>query len=69
MTPITEKLPFDGLVVLELGARIGAAACGSLLAMAGATVIVVEPENPPPVGKYKTRSVSVAGKRSIVIRK
>jgi crotonobetainyl-CoA:carnitine CoA-transferase CaiB-like acyl-CoA transferase len=69
MIPITEKLPFDGLVVLELGARIGAAACGSLLAMAGATVIVVEPENPPPVGKYKTRSISVAGKRSIVIRK
>ena len=69
MTPITRKLPFDGLVVLEFGARIGAAACGSLLAMAGATVIVVEPENPPPVGKYKSRSISVAGKRSIMIRK
>src|ERR1700688_4884979 len=69
MISITGKLPFDGLVVLELGARIGAAACGSLLAMAGATVIVAEPENPPPVGKYNNRAISVAGKRSIVIRK
>jgi crotonobetainyl-CoA:carnitine CoA-transferase CaiB-like acyl-CoA transferase len=69
MIPFTGKLPFDGLVVLELGARIGAAACGSLLAMAGATVIVAEPENPPPVGKYNNRTISVAGKRSIMIRK
>src|ERR1700693_4024260 len=69
MISITGKLPFDGLVVLELGARIGASACGSLLAMAGATVIVAEPENPPPVGKYKDRAISVAGKRSIMIRK
>ena len=68
MIPFTGKLPFDGLVVLELGARIGAAACGSLLAMAGATVIVAEPENPPPVGKYNNRAISVAGKRSIMIR-
>src|ERR1700739_975605 len=69
MIPFTGNLPFDGLVVLELGARIGAAACGSLLAMAGATVIVAEPENPPPVGKYNNRPISVAGKRSIIIRK
>jgi crotonobetainyl-CoA:carnitine CoA-transferase CaiB-like acyl-CoA transferase len=69
LPPYSGKLPYEGLVVVELGARIGAAACGSLLAMAGATVIAVEPERPAPVGKYKTRSVSVAGKRSIVIRK
>jgi crotonobetainyl-CoA:carnitine CoA-transferase CaiB-like acyl-CoA transferase len=68
MISVNGKLPFDGMVVVELGARVGAAACGSLLAMAGATVIVAEPENPPPVGKYKTRSISIAGKRSIVIR-
>ncbi len=67
--PFTENLPFDGLIVVELGARIGASACGSLLAMAGATVIAVEPEDPAPIGKYKTRSTSLAGKRSIVIRK
>jgi crotonobetainyl-CoA:carnitine CoA-transferase CaiB-like acyl-CoA transferase len=69
LSPFTGKLPFEGLVVLELGARIGAAACGSLLAMAGATVIAVEPDDPAPIGKYKTRSISVAGKRSIVVRK
>jgi crotonobetainyl-CoA:carnitine CoA-transferase CaiB-like acyl-CoA transferase len=62
-------LPFEGLIVVELGARIAAAACGSLLAMAGATVIAVEPENAAPIGKYKTRSISLAGKRSIVICK
>jgi crotonobetainyl-CoA:carnitine CoA-transferase CaiB-like acyl-CoA transferase len=65
----TKKLPFEGLVVVELGARVGAAACGSLLAMAGATIIAVEPEGPGAVGKYKTRSISVVGKRSIVVRK
>jgi len=65
----TGKLPFEGLIVVELGARIGAAACGSLLAMAGATVIAVEPETPARTGKYKTRSISLAGKRSIVVRK
>jgi crotonobetainyl-CoA:carnitine CoA-transferase CaiB-like acyl-CoA transferase len=69
VAPFTGDLPFEGLIVVELGARIGAAACGSLLAMAGATVIAVEPENPAQVGKYKTRSISLAGKRSIVIRK
>ncbi len=67
--PFTGKLPFEGLIVVELGARIGAAACGSLLAMAGATVIAVEPENSAGIGKYKTRSISLAGKRSIVVRK
>jgi crotonobetainyl-CoA:carnitine CoA-transferase CaiB-like acyl-CoA transferase len=67
--PLSGELPFDGLVVVELGARVGASACGSLLAMAGATVIVAEPENPPPVGKYNNRAISVAGKRSIMIRK
>ena len=69
MTPFTGSLPFEGLTVVELGARIGAAACGSLLSMAGATVIAVEPENSAPIGKYKTRSTSLAGKRSIVIRR
>jgi crotonobetainyl-CoA:carnitine CoA-transferase CaiB-like acyl-CoA transferase len=67
MAPAAEKLPFEGLVVVEFGARIGAAACGSLLAMTGAAVIVVEPANPPPVGKYLNRAISVAGKRSIVV--
>jgi crotonobetainyl-CoA:carnitine CoA-transferase CaiB-like acyl-CoA transferase len=69
MSSTAERLPFDDLIVLEVGARIGAAACGSLLAMAGATVIVVEPDAFPTIGKYNNRDVSVAGKRSLVIRK
>jgi crotonobetainyl-CoA:carnitine CoA-transferase CaiB-like acyl-CoA transferase len=69
MSSTAERLPFDDLIVLEVGARIAAAACGSLLAMAGATVIVVEPDAFPPIGKYNNRDVSVAGKRSLVIRK
>lgn len=68
MAPVIGKLPFDDLVVVELGARIGASACGSLLAMAGATVIVAEPANAAPIGKFKNRAASLAGKRSIVIR-
>src|SRR5581483_7739529 len=63
-----QKLPFEGLIVLELGERIGAAACGSLLAMVGATVIVAEPSASTARGKYQTRALSCSGKRSIVIR-
>src|SRR6185369_8572571 len=69
MAAPTHKLPFDGLVVVELGARIGAAACGSLLAMAGATVNAAEPGGElPSLGKFKNRAASLAGKRSIVVR-
>ena len=35
----------DGTVVVELGGRIGAGVCGSLLAQLGATVVVVEPRH------------------------
>jgi crotonobetainyl-CoA:carnitine CoA-transferase CaiB-like acyl-CoA transferase len=61
------QLPFEGLVVLELGQRLGAAACGSLLACAGATVIVAEPADAH-AGKFRNRALACAGKRSIVIR-
>lgn len=61
-------LPFDGLKVVEIGTRVGATVCGSLLSMAGADVIFVEPENSSPIGKYKNRAVSSAGKSSLVIR-
>ena len=60
------QLPFDGVIVLELGRRLGVAACGSLLASAGATVIVAEPAGVRD-GKFKNRALSCAGKRSIVI--
>ena len=68
MTPPLHKLPFDGLVVVELGTRLAAAACGSLLAMTGATVIVVEPADAASLGKFKNRAAACAGKRSIVVR-
>jgi len=63
-----QHCPFDGLVVVELGARIGVSACGSLFAAAGATVIVVEPENLAAIGKFKFRASSLAGKESVVVR-
>ncbi len=66
--PQGTKLPFDGLIVLELGQRLGAAACGTLLASAGATVIVAEPGDVAASGKFRNRALAVAGKRSIVIR-
>lgn len=60
-------LPFHGLKVVEIGARLGATVCGSLLAMAGADVVFVEAENAPHIGKYRNRAVSSAGKSSLVI--
>jgi len=62
-----QKLPFEGLIVLELGQRLSAAACGTLLASAGATVIVAEPGHIPPSGKFCNRPLALAGKRSIVV--
>lgn len=63
-----ERLPFEDLIVVELGARIGAAACGSLLAMMGATVIAPERAPSGTTGKYGDRASAMAGKRSIIIR-
>ena len=67
MTLTAPQLPFDDVVVLELGQRRGVAACGSLLASAGATVVVAEPAGANN-DKFKNRALSCAGKRSIVIR-
>ena len=55
----------DGVVVVELGGRIGAGVCGSLLAQLGATVVVVEPPTSQPVaGKWRHRAQFTAGKLS-----
>lgn len=55
----------DGTVVVELGGRIGAGVCGSLLAQLGATVVVVEPPAAQPVaGKWRHRAQFTAGKLS-----
>jgi len=62
------NLSLSGVVVVEIGERRSASACGLLLAQAGATVIVVEPEISPDRDKWKSRATLLAGKRSIVRR-
>lgn len=54
-------------MVVELGDRVGAAVCGTLLAQLGADVVLVEP-NIPAEGdnKWRNRAVVAAGKRSLV---
>jgi len=54
------------MVVLEIGDRRATAACGLLLAQAGATVIVVEPEAAPLRDKWASRATLLAGKRSLL---
>lgn len=55
------------LRVVELGQRVAAGACGSLLAQLGAQVILVEPPVPRTNDKWANRPVTAAGKSSIVI--
>ncbi|MEB2399830.1 MAG: CoA transferase [Alcaligenaceae bacterium] len=60
--------PYTNIHVVELGARIGASACGRLLADLGAKVYVVEPRSMPvgPTGKWLDRVSAVAGKESVL---
>ncbi|MDO8775359.1 MAG: CoA transferase [Burkholderiaceae bacterium] len=60
--------PYSGVHVVELGARIGAGACGRLLADLGATVYVVEPRSmpQPPAGKWLDRASAAACKESVL---
>lgn len=55
------------LLVVELGQRAGASACGGLLAGLGAEVVLVEPPVPSTVDKWRDRAAVAAGKRSVVI--
>jgi crotonobetainyl-CoA:carnitine CoA-transferase CaiB-like acyl-CoA transferase len=54
-------------IVIELGSRAGVGLAGSLLAQLGARVILVEPAQRSPEGKWSHRSVCAAGKQSIVL--
>ncbi|HEY0570461.1 MAG TPA: CoA transferase, partial [Enterovirga sp.] len=64
---MTRPAALDGVIVAELGERIGAGVCGSLLAQLGATVIV--PERPGAAGgKHRHRAQMLAGKLSVVLR-
>lgn len=56
----------DGILVAELGNRIATGVAGTLLAQAGADVVVVESdESSTGQWKWKARPVATAGKRSI----
>jgi crotonobetainyl-CoA:carnitine CoA-transferase CaiB-like acyl-CoA transferase len=55
-----------GVVVVELGSRIGAGVCGSLLAQLGASVVALEPPaSEPATGKWRHRAQFTAGKLSL----
>ncbi|MBI4190598.1 MAG: CoA transferase [Betaproteobacteria bacterium] len=56
----------EPLIVTEIGDRIAAGVCGSLLAQAGATVILVEPLTSHTNGKWRNRPVAAAGKSSVI---
>lgn len=53
----------DGILVVEIGRRAAAAACGSLMADAGADVVCVETVDGPDI----SRVLRVAGKRSLAV--
>jgi crotonobetainyl-CoA:carnitine CoA-transferase CaiB-like acyl-CoA transferase len=55
----------EGVLVVEIGARIGAGVCASLLAQLGATVVIIEPAGAlPGRGKWTDRAQFAAGKLS-----
>src|SRR5579872_6150588 len=59
------RLPLDGVLVAELGARVAVGAAGQLLAQLGATVVLVEPAVPRTDGKWVQRDLFAAGKLSL----
>jgi crotonobetainyl-CoA:carnitine CoA-transferase CaiB-like acyl-CoA transferase len=65
---MNSPLSADFLIV-ELGERLSAAACGSLLAELGATVVLVEPVRQihPGSGKSPHRATMAAGKLSVAL--
>lgn len=60
------ELPYRDVLVVELGARIAAAACGRLLADLGAAVYVVEPRTARSDWKWTDRVSVAANKRSVL---
>lgn len=59
-------LPFADMRVLELGSRVGAGACGRLLADLGASVWVAEPRAPRIEGKWHDRALATAARHSVL---
>lgn len=64
---MTRPAPLDGLIVTELGERIGVGVCGLLLAQLGAKVIVAEGLGSA-AGKFRHREQMLAGKLSVMPR-
>jgi crotonobetainyl-CoA:carnitine CoA-transferase CaiB-like acyl-CoA transferase len=60
--------PLSDILVVELGDRTSAGACGTLLAHLGADVVLVEHAAVPAEHKWVNRPVVAAGKRSVVRR-
>lgn len=58
----------EGVLVAELGDRIGAGVCGSLLAQLGAAVVVPEWAGEAK-GKHRHRAQMLAGKRSLALNR
>ena len=54
-----------GIRVVEVGDRIAAGACGSLLTSMGAETILIEPLTAPISHKWQNRALVAAGKRSL----
>ena len=66
MTSLDGSAVLEGTLVLELGDRVGASVCGSLLAQLGATVVFVESAAPAgPSTKWMCREQFAAGKLSV----
>ena len=63
---MTEPTALRDILVAELGHRIAAGLAGSLLAQAGASVVVVEPGSAGAIcSKWDQRALAVAGKLSV----
>lgn len=56
----------NGLLVVEQGQRTAAGACGTLLAMLGAEVVLVEPAQARTDRKWRNRDVVAARKQSVL---
>ncbi len=69
MTNVPSETFLDNLVVVELGQRLGAGICGSLLAEAGAEVIAIDHrvEEAAPHGKHHARTSLAPGKHPLAI--
>ncbi len=65
MNVLSETAALSDLLVVEVGERLGAGACGSLLAQLGAEVVLVEPAQASSQWKWRNRGAIAAGKRSI----